>query len=191
MVMAGLINKQMVAALESKGVTSMGLSGVDCQIIKAARKRQLVIKDEKGKKKLIDGGYTGKINAINHQIISQLLEKNILPVIAPVAIGEEYELLNVDGDRAASSISSSLKAERLIMLTDTPGVKIEDTHLSRLSIFEAENLMGKISDGMVTKIYSAIEAIKQGVSEVQIASGFSEKPISKALLRENCTTIST
>jgi len=189
MVMAGLINKKIVASLEGKGLTTMGLSGVDCHIIKATRKTQLVIKDETGKKKLIEGGYTGKITTINTEIINQLLDKKILPVISPVAIGEESEQLNVDGDRAASSIASALKADRLILLTDTPGVKLNNDYIPKMNIYEAETTLNNITGGMVTKIYSSIEAIKQGVTEAQIASGMSDKPISKALSRENCTTI--
>jgi acetylglutamate/LysW-gamma-L-alpha-aminoadipate kinase len=189
MVMAGLINKKIVAALEGKGITSMGLSGIDCHIIKAVRKTQLVIKDETGRKKLIEGGYTGKITAINTEMLHQLLEEKILPVISPVAIGEESELLNVDGDRVSSSIASALKADRLIILTDTPGVKLNDVYVPKMSIYEAETALNKITGGMVTKLYSTIEAIKHGVTEAQIASGLSEKPISKALSRENCTTI--
>jgi acetylglutamate/LysW-gamma-L-alpha-aminoadipate kinase len=189
MVMAGLINKKIVASLEGKGLTTLGLSGVDCHIIKAVRKTQLVIKDVTGRKKLIEGGYTGKITAINTEILHQLLEEKILPVISPVAIGEESELLNVDGDRVASSIASALKADRLILLTDTPGVKLNDAYVPKMNIYEAETALNKITGGMVTKIYSAIEAIKHGVAETQIASGISEKPISKALSRENCTTI--
>ena len=189
MVMAGLINKRIVASLEGKGITSIGLSGIDCHLIKAVRKTQLVIKDETGKKKLIEGGYTGKITAINAEMLHQFLEEKILPIISPVALGEESELLNIDGDRVASSIASTLKADRMILLTDTPGVKLNDAYVSKMSAYEAETALNKISGGMVTKIYSAIEAVKHGVAEAQIASGKSEKPISKALSREDCTTI--
>jgi acetylglutamate/LysW-gamma-L-alpha-aminoadipate kinase len=189
MVMAGLINKRIVASLEGKGITSIGLSGIDCHLIKAVRKTQLVIKDEAGKKKLIEGGYTGKITAINAEMLHQFLEEKILPIISPVALGEESELLNIDGDRVASSIASTLKADRMILLTDTPGVKLNDAYVSKMSAYEAETVLNKISGGMVTKIYSAIEAVKHGVTEAQIASGKSEKPISKALSREDCTTI--
>jgi len=107
MVMAGLINKRIVASLEGKGITSIGLSGIDCHLIKAVRKTQLVIKDETGKKKLIEGGYTGKITAINAEMLHQFLEEKILPIISPVSLGEESELLNIDGDRVASSIAST------------------------------------------------------------------------------------
>jgi len=77
----------------------------------------------------------------------------------------------------------------MILLTDTPGVKLNDAYVSKMSAYEAETALNKISGGMVTKIYSAIEAVKHGVAEAQIASGKSEKPISKALSREDCTTI--
>jgi len=189
MVMTGLINKKIVASLEAKDITTIGLSGIDCHLVRATRKKQLVIKDEDGTRKLIEGGYTGKVTEINTKILDQLLENKILPVLSPVAIGEENEPLNVDGDRMASSIASALKADRLILLTDTPGVKLDDKYVTKMSIYEAENSLDKMSGGMVTKIYSATEAIKQGVKEVQIASGITENPLTKALSHENGTTI--
>jgi acetylglutamate kinase len=99
------------------------------------------------------------------------------------------EFLNVDGDRVASSVSSSLRADKLILLTDTPGVKIGNTFRSQLSIVEVEANLQAFSGGMMTKIYAAGEAIRNGVPEVHIASGYMEEPVTQALLERNGTII--
>jgi acetylglutamate/LysW-gamma-L-alpha-aminoadipate kinase len=145
--------------------------------------------DDSGKKKLIDGGYTGKISRINSDLLTWVLNCDMIPVISPVALGEDSELLNVDGDRVSSSIASEMKADRLVLLTDTPGVKINNEYVSKMSIYQAEAAQEIIRDGMVTKVYSATEAVKEGVNEVIIASGLIEKPISNALIHKKCTVI--
>jgi len=190
MVMAGLINKTVVALLEGSGISAVGLSGADNHLIRAMRKSQLIIKDNDGKKKLIDGGFTGKITEINTHFLFNLLEQGILPVICPIAIGQQNELLNVDGDRVASSIASSLKADRLVLLTDTLGVKLDGEFVSHLNFYEAESKLDDLTEGMKTKIYAASEAIRNGVKEVQISTGYSEEPITLALTHQKGTTIS-
>jgi len=102
MVMVGRINKRIVSALQSQEVPSIGLSGIDGMLVKAKRKKRIIIVDERGRKRVVDGGYTGKISKVNPQILRLLLESGYLPVIAPIAIGEEFEPLNVDGDRMAA-----------------------------------------------------------------------------------------
>jgi len=190
MVMAGKINKEIVTELEKKGVSSVGLSGLDAHLIKAERKKQLIIIDERGRKKLIEGGYTGKIKAVNSMLLETLLESNVLPVVSPVAQGEEYESLNIDGDRTASAIASALKADRLILLTDVKGLILDDALVPRLSLIQAEASMEKIGPGMITKVYAAVEAVRNGVDEAIIASGFSDNPLTSALGHKECTVIS-
>jgi len=190
MVMAGKINKEIVTALESSGVTALGLTGLDAHLIKAKRKKKLVIIDERGRKKLVDGGYTGKVEEVNTHILEILLGNNVLPVISPVAQGEEYEALNVDGDRTASAIASVINADRLVLLTDVNGIILDDAYVPELSVVQAEEAMKQIGPGMITKVYAAVEAVKNGVGESIIASGFSEAPISGALGHKECTVIS-
>jgi acetylglutamate/LysW-gamma-L-alpha-aminoadipate kinase len=189
MVMTGNINKKIVASLESQGISTIGLSGIDCHLMKASRKKQLIIMSESGKRKLIDGGYTGKILEINSDFLNIFLERKILPVISPVALGEEYELLNVDGDRAASSIASALKADRLILLTDKQGILLDGNYVAKLDLFEAGEIQKKVGPGMITKVYAALEAVNNNVSECIITSGFTETPITDALLHKKCTLI--
>jgi len=105
MVMSGRINKTIVQMLQKNGINAIGLSGVDAKIIEADRKKKLLIVNEKGRKQAIDGGYTGKIREINSVFIKSLLEQGLTPVISPIAISEESEFLNVDGDRAAAYVS--------------------------------------------------------------------------------------
>ena len=127
---------------------------------------------------------------MNTHILETLLRNSVLPVISPVAQGEEYEALNVDGDRTASSIASAIKADRLILLTDVSGIILDDTYVQELSVVQAEETMNQIGPGMITKVYAAVEAVKNGVGEAIIASGFSEAPITGALGHIECTVIS-
>jgi acetylglutamate/LysW-gamma-L-alpha-aminoadipate kinase len=189
MVMAGKINKSIVTKLESVGITSLGLTGLDAHMLRASRKKKLIILDERGRRRLIEGGYTGKINKVNTNVLRLLLENNITPVVSPVAIGEEFEFLNVDGDRTASAIASALNADRLILLTDIKGVILNDEYVPHLTLEQAENTMKKIGAGMITKVYAAVEAVNNSVGETIIASGFVEKPVSFALDHKECTVI--
>ena len=125
------------------------------------------------------------------EIINLLLENGITPVLSPVAIGEEYELLNVDGDRIASEIASAMKADRLILLTDVNGIFLDNDLVPKLNIDQTKEAMNHIGAGMVTKAYAAVEAVKNGVQETIIASGLFEKPITEALAHNECTVITS
>ncbi|MGN6822080.1 MAG: [LysW]-aminoadipate/[LysW]-glutamate kinase, partial [Candidatus Nitrosocosmicus sp.] len=110
MVMSGKINKNITALLSSKGLLSVGITGIDGETIIAERKKKLIILNEKGRKMVIDGGYTGKVSMVNPKLINILLENGYIPVISPVALSAEYEFLNIDGDRAAANIAGALKS---------------------------------------------------------------------------------
>ena len=189
MVMAGKINKEIVATLESRGVTAMGLTGLDAHLLKASRKKKLIIIDERGRKRLIEGGYTGKVTEVNTTILRLLLDNGVTPVVSPVALGEEHEFLNVDGDRCAAAIASALGADRLVLLTDVKGIILDERVVPQLSVSEAEEAMKRIGAGMITKVYAAVEAVKNGVMESVITSGFTDTPVSSALEHIECTVI--
>ncbi len=189
MVMAGKINKQMVAALESQGVPAVGLSGLDGLLLKAERKKRLIIVDERGRKKVIDGGYTGKITKVNVDLLGFLLEKGYVPVITPIAMSEEFEPLNVDGDRTAAVVAGALKADRLILLTDVNALMLKGKPVQKIAATEAEEALSSIGKGMSTKVHAALEALNQGVKEVLVTSGVRQKPISSALKHEAGTVI--
>jgi acetylglutamate/LysW-gamma-L-alpha-aminoadipate kinase len=190
MVMAGKLNKQIVLALQSQGIPAVGLSGLDGALLKAERKRKLIAVDERGRKKVIDGGYTGRINEVNTDLLTFLLEKNYTPVITPIAVSEEFEPLNVDGDRTAAIIAGALKADRLILLTDVQGLTLQGKPISRISVPEVKEVLPSIGQGMSTKVHAALEALSQSVNEVLITSGLGKSPISSALKHE-CGTVVT
>jgi acetylglutamate/LysW-gamma-L-alpha-aminoadipate kinase len=190
MVMTGKINKFLVSKLLSHGMMAIGLSGLDGELAKAERKKRLVIIDERGRKRIIDGGYTGKITKIKSDLLYTLLDKGYLPVIAPVAISEDYEPLNVDGDRMAAYIAGSIKADKLIFFTNVKGLILNGKTINRLSIKEAKEVLQRIGHGMITKVYAAIEAIEMGVKEAIITSGLEPLPISSSLKGKFGTVIS-
>jgi acetylglutamate/LysW-gamma-L-alpha-aminoadipate kinase len=189
MVMAGKINKTIVRWFLSKGVPAVGLSGIDSALLKANRKKRLVIIDERDRKRVIDGGFTGKIVQVNSAIIEVLLNSGYLPVVAPIALGEENELLNVDADRAAGQIAGALKADKIIFLTDVQGVFLENEFVKKILMHEIERILPKIGPGMDKKIIASAEALKAGVKEALIASGFVEQPLLNALNHRNGTVI--
>lgn len=191
MVMAGRINKKLVSALQKQEIPVVGLSGLDGFLLRADRKKRLVIVNEKGRKQVIDGGYTGKVNKVNDSLLSILLKNGFVPLVSPIAVSEEYEPLNVDADRTAANIAGALKADKLVLLTDVQGLMLDGKLVHELSVEDIESKMKKIGGGMITKVYAAQEAIKHGVNEVIICSGIRKDPISSAIKHENCTVITS
>ena len=189
MVMSGKINKTIVQMLQKNGINAIGLSGLDGKIIQADRKKKLIIMNEKGRKQVIDGGYTGKISSVNADLISTLLEKGYTPVISPIAISEESDFLNVDGDRAAANVAGNVKANKVLFITNVDGLMMDEKLVQNLTQTEAKEIMPKIGFGMEKKILAATEALEMGVSEALIANGQKENPISSAINHENCTVI--
>jgi len=189
MVMAGKINKQIVLALQSQGIPTVGLSGLDATLLKAERKKRLIIVDERGRKKVIDGGYTGKIIEVRVDLLTLLLEKGYVPVVTPIAVSEEFEPLNVDGDRTAAVVAGALKADRLILLTDVEGLLLKGILVPKITAAEAEDALSSIGKGMSTKVHAALEALNQGVKEVLVTSGVKKQPISSALNHESGTVM--
>jgi acetylglutamate/LysW-gamma-L-alpha-aminoadipate kinase len=190
MVMAGKINKQIVSTLQSQGIPALGLSGLDGFLVRAKRKKRLIVVDERGRKRVVDGGFTGNISEVNAHLLRLLVENGYVPVIAPVASGEEFEPLNVDGDRVAAYIAGALKADQLILLTDVEGLFLNGKLVSKLSISEINKVLPKIGRGMITKVYAAMEALNLGVGEVLISSGLKRLPISSSLEHQCGTVVS-
>jgi acetylglutamate/LysW-gamma-L-alpha-aminoadipate kinase len=181
MVMAGKISKEIVSTLLEFGLPAVGVSGVDGGLIRAERKKKLVIVDEKGRKRVIPGGYTGKITAVNAGLLENLLNSGYLPVISPLAIGSEYEILNIDGDRAASYVAGALKADDLILLTDVEGLILNGELCREISSSQLKEKLKRIGPGMITKVYAAMEALEMGVDRVAISSGLKPKPITSVI----------
>ncbi|MEA3339227.1 MAG: [LysW]-aminoadipate kinase, partial [Chloroflexota bacterium] len=121
MVAAGRINKSLVERLQQLGVNALGLSGLDGRLLEGKRKSMLRIV-ENGKRKILRGEHSGKIERVNAGLLRTLLEAGYTPVVAPLAISYESEALNVDGDRAAAAIGAALKAQTVVILTNVPGL---------------------------------------------------------------------
>ena len=164
MVLAGKVNKTLVTLLQMKGGHAVGLSGMDGGIIEAK------MKDERL-------GYVGEITKIRTQPITDLLERNYIPVISTVASDHEGNTYNINGDTAAAHIAGALGAERLIMMTDIAGIlKDKDdpaTLIPYITVEEARKLYdeGVISGGMIPKVDCCIEALEHGVNNVVIMDG--------------------
>jgi len=191
MVMGGKINKDLVALLQSRGISAVGLSGIDGAIVQAKKKDILMAIDEKTGKKIIKhGDLSGKIENVNISLINLLLENGYLPVISALAISENYEPLNVDGDRVALNIGSAFKADKLVLLTDVEGILLNNKVVKTVGREEIDNLMEKVEGGMKKKLFAAKEAINKGLKEIVIASGLIDKPVMSALSGKIGTSIS-
>ncbi len=164
MVLAGKVNKTLVNLLQMKGGHAVGLSGIDGGILEAT------MKDE-------NLGYVGQITKIRTQPITDLLEKNYIPVISTIASDRQGNTFNINGDTAAACIAGALQAERLIMMTDIAGLLRDkddpSTLIPAVTVSEAKKLFetGVISGGMIPKVDCCIEAIEKGVHHVVIMDG--------------------
>jgi acetylglutamate/LysW-gamma-L-alpha-aminoadipate kinase len=188
MVMIGRINSNLVTQLQSEGINSVGLSGMDGLSVRAKRKKRLIIIDAEGRKRVIDGGYTGQVSKVNPTLLEIVMKNGYLPVFSPIAVGEDFEPLNVDGDRMAANIAGALKADRLLLLTDTPGIMVNDQPLSNITTSKLKMLIPEIGYGMITKAYAATEALNLGVKQVTIFSGLEKSPLILSL-RHNYGTV--
>ncbi|MEM0090324.1 MAG: [LysW]-aminoadipate/[LysW]-glutamate kinase [Nitrososphaerota archaeon] len=189
MVMSGKLNKEMVSYLGKQGVKVVGISGVDASVLKAERKKKIVVVDERGRKRVIDGGYTGTIVSVNTELPRLLIEQGYVVILSPVAIGTEGELLNVDGDQAAAAIAKALRAEVLVILTDVEGLILDGQLVREITPREARNLLPRIGAGMNRKMMLAAEAVEAGVERCIICSGLTEEPLS-VLEQEHGTVVS-
>jgi acetylglutamate/LysW-gamma-L-alpha-aminoadipate kinase len=190
MVMSGKINKTIVGMLLRQGMKAVGIAGIDGGILKAERKKKLVIINEKGRKMVIDGGYTGKINAVDPALVHSLVQNGYVPVISPIALSEEFDFLNVDGDRAAAYVAGGIKADKVIFITNVSGLMLNEKLVTSMTLEEAKETLPKIGFGMEKKVLACTEALEMGVGEAIIASGQVDNPITAAIEHRNCTVIS-
>jgi [amino group carrier protein]-L-2-aminoadipate/L-glutamate 6-kinase len=190
MVMSGKINKIIVRMLVQAGIRAVGISGTDDNILRAIRKTKLTVLNEKGRKMIIEGGYTGKIQSVETSLLNTLTEGGYLPVVSPIALSENYEFLNVDGDRAAAYIAGNLKAQKVIFLTNVNGLHLDDKLVKNLSASQAKEYLPKIGFGMEKKILASTEALMLGAKEVIISSGKVSNPVTSAINHVDCTVIS-
>jgi len=171
MVLAGQVNKEIVELINHAGGKAVGLTGQDGGLIRA-RKMMLADKDRPGEQ--IDIGQVGEIESIDPGVIQTLTGSGFIPVIAPIGSGRSGETYNINADLVAGKIAEVLKAEKLVLLTNTPGVLDKNGQLlTGLSARQIDDLFadGTISGGMLPKISSALDAARGGVNSVHIVDG--------------------
>ena len=171
MVLGGLVNKEIVTLINQHGGHAIGLTGKDGAFIRA-RKLLVPSKDDAGE--MIDIGQVGEISAIDPEIITLLQTREFIPVVAPVGVGAQGESYNINADLVAGKLAEVLGAEKLILLTNTPGVLDKSgTLLTGLTPKQVDDLFadGTIHGGMLPKISSALDAAKGGVKSVHIIDG--------------------
>ncbi len=174
MVLAGKVNKEIVSLINRQGGRAVGLSGKDGQLIEA-RKLQIVRDTgEDRPPEIIDIGLVGEVARINLEILQTLSQSDIIPVIAPVGVGENGETYNINADLVAGAIAGALKADKLLLMTDVPGVLDRKGELiSSMTIEEAGAAMRDqtLRGGMIPKIQCAIDALEAGAAKVHIVDG--------------------
>ena len=175
MVLAGKINSEIVMLLNRRGVRAVGISGKDADLIHAEKKLATVY--EQGEKTKVDIGYVGKTKKIDIRVVEDLIKSGYVPVIAPIGVGEDGESYNINADYVAADIAGALKAEKLLLLTDTEGVykNFEDksSFISTLSASDAREWIksGVIAGGMIPKIEACLRALQSGTGKAHIIDG--------------------
>jgi acetylglutamate kinase len=161
MVLVGKLNKGIVNLINSNGGNAIGLSGVDNFLLKAKRSTEK------------DLGLVGEVSNVNASFLNLLLSNGMMPVVAPLAIGDNGQILNVNADLAAGAIASALRAEKLVYLSDIEGVLVDKKLISTLTQSQAESLIqdGSINGGMIPKVHSAFRTLDDGVRKVHIIDG--------------------
>jgi acetylglutamate kinase len=167
----GLVNKEIVNLINQHGGLAVGLTGKDGSFIRA---KKMLVRDKEKAQEWIDIGQVGEIESIDPTLIKLLETRDFIPVVAPVGVGRDGESYNINADLVAGELARVLNAEKLILLTNTPGVLDNDgTLLTRLSAQRVDELLadGTISGGMIPKIGSALDAVKKGVKSCHIMDG--------------------
>ena len=184
MAVNGKVNSLLTEQLQGLGINACGLSGMDGQLMQAKRKGA-IRSVENGKRKVIRDDYTGKIESVNTKLLQALLDLNMLPVVAPVAVSEKGEALNVDADRAAAMIAAAIQADTLVLLTAVSGLlekfPDESTLIKQLPQSRLDAALEMAQGRMKKKVLGASEALEGGVGKVIIADGRVESPLSSAL----------
>ena len=172
MVLGGKVNKEIVHLINKHGGRAVGLSGKDGDLIYA---KQLKISNTELDKpsEIIDLGHVGEVSGINPSVIDTFIDSDIIPVIAPIGVGSDGQTYNINADTVAASIAAVVKSEKLILLTNTPGVMHDDKLLTGLSPSQVQNLIddNTINGGMIPKVRCAIDALQSGVHTAHIIDG--------------------
>ncbi|SFN08739.1 acetylglutamate kinase [Thermodesulforhabdus norvegica] len=174
MVLAGQVNKEIVQLIHRHGGKAVGLSGKDSQLIEATKMQIFRYQGDDRPPEIIDIGLVGEVRRINTDILRILEQSQIIPVIAPVGVGPAGETFNINADLVAGAIAASLRASKLILMTDVPGVLDKDGNLiSSMTVSEALEMIENetITGGMIPKVRCAVDAVQSGVQKVHIIDG--------------------
>ena len=174
MVLAGSINKQIVGWIGAEGGRAVGLSGKDGMMVRARKAARTVLDPESRTEREVDLGLVGEPESVDRFVIDAVLKAELIPVLAPIAAGQDGRTYNVNADTFAGAIAGAMGAKRLLLLTDVPGVLDKDKRLlPDLTIDQCRGLIadGTITAGMIPKIETCIYAIERGVEAVVILDG--------------------
>jgi acetylglutamate/LysW-gamma-L-alpha-aminoadipate kinase len=184
MAYCGKANTALVEAFQQRGVNAVGLSGLDGRIFEGKRKDAITIL-EGGKRKVLRGDFTGKVERVNAGLLTLLLDHGYLPVLSPPASSFAGEALNVDGDTAAAHLAAALKAEELVMLSNVPGLlrRLDDPNslVTRIPAHTLGDFMPLAHGRMKRKLMAASIALAGGARRVILASANTERPVTSAL----------
>jgi acetylglutamate kinase len=174
MVLAGSINKQIVGWIGAEGGRAVGLCGKDGNMVMARKATRSVVDPDSQIEKVVDLGFVGEPERVNRSVLDAVLTAELIPVLAPVAVGVEGQTYNVNADTFAGAIAGAMQAKRLLLLTDVPGVLDKNKVLiPEMTIDDCRRLIadGTITDGMIPKIETCIYALEKGVEAVVILDG--------------------
>jgi acetylglutamate kinase len=187
MVLCGKVGKELVKLMTIEGGRPVGISGKDGGLVRARRHRHVT--EEEGAIIEMDLGHVGDVVTIDTGILDTLLGDGFIPVVAPIAIGEDGKDYNINADILAGEMASALDAERLVMMTDVDGVskapEKPDTPITRMNASEAEGLLGSvIKKGMIPKVTACVKALENGLKGAHIINGTSPHSLLRALLTD-------
>jgi acetylglutamate kinase len=174
MVLAGSINKQIVGWIGAEGGKAVGLCGKDGNMVVARKVTRTAVDPDSNIENVVDLGFVGEPEHVNREVLDQVLQAELIPVLAPVAVGRDSQTYNVNADTFAGAIAGAMTAKRLLLLTDVPGVLDKNRNLiPEMTIEDCRRLIadGTITDGMIPKIETCIYALERGVEAVVILDG--------------------
>ena len=174
MVLGGLVNKEIVSLINDNGGMAVGVTGKDGNLIRARRMELTDANEGSVVSEIIDIGQVGEVESINHAVLESLMDRDFIPVVAPIGVGQNGESLNINADLVASGIAQHIGAEKLVLITNTPGIlDVNDDTIASLSREKAAALIsqGVIEGGMLPKARCALEAVEGGVQSAHIIDG--------------------
>ena len=174
MVLSGSINKQIVSAINARGGYAIGLSGKDANLIRARKLTRTKVDPDSNIERILDLGFVGEPEAINATVLETLRNSAIIPVIAPIGVGDDGQTYNINADTVAGAVAGAVKAARFLLLTDVAGVLDKSKALiAELTAAETRRLIedGTIGGGMIPKVETCLGAIEQGVEAAVIVDG--------------------